>query len=75
MSNIFEPIQQRVLHNKSKVCIFNLICMKKKSGETLKSKKFTAKTNEFLCKVIAYNIMILIQEMNELGIEPDFIKE
>jgi len=33
-----------------------------------------AQENELLCKVIAYSIMILIQEMQELGIEPNFIK-
>ena len=47
--------------------------MKKKLGETLKSKNHTAQVNELLCKVIAYNIMVLIQEMKELGIEPNFI--
>lgn len=48
--------------------------MKKKLGETLKSKNHTAQVNELLCKVIAYNIMVLIQEMHELGIEPTFLK-
>lgn len=46
--------------------------MKKKLGETLKSKNRIAQENELLCKVIAYNIMVLIQEMHELGIEPNF---
>jgi hypothetical protein len=27
---------------------------------------------QLLCKVIAYNIMVLIQEMHELGIAVDF---
>ena len=47
--------------------------MKKKLGETLKSKNRIAQENELLCKVIAYNIMVLIQEMKELGIEPNFL--
>lgn len=46
--------------------------MKKKLEETLKSKNRIAQVNELLCKVIAYNIMVLIQEMHELGIEPNF---
>lgn len=46
--------------------------MKKKLGDTLKSKKHTAQINELLCKVIAYNIMVLIEEMQELGIAPNF---
>jgi hypothetical protein len=48
--------------------------MKKKLGESLKSKNRTAQINELLCKVIAYNIMVVIQEMHELGIQPDFMK-
>ncbi len=46
--------------------------IKSKFGETLKSKKFTAQKNELLCKVIAHNIVVLIHEMHELGIKPDF---
>lgn len=49
--------------------------MKKKLGETLKSKRQMAQTNELLCKVIAYNIMVLIEEMHELGIQPSFCNE
>ncbi len=46
--------------------------IKKKLGETLKSKNHTSQVNELLCKLIAYNITVLIQEMHELGIEPKF---
>jgi transposase len=46
--------------------------MKQKLGDALKSKNPTAQRNELLCKAIAYNILVLIQEMFELGIEPDF---
>jgi len=46
--------------------------IKKKFGETLKSKNPTAQMNEMLCKILAYNITVLIQEMYELGIEPKF---
>jgi len=28
--------------------------------------------NEVLCKIICHNICVVIQEMHELGIEPDF---
>lgn len=48
--------------------------IKKKLGETLKSKNRAAQINELLCKVIAYNITVLIQEMHELGIKPNFIQ-
>jgi len=46
--------------------------IKKKFGDGLKSKNRTAQINELLCKVIAYNMTVVIQEMNELGIKPDF---
>lgn len=48
--------------------------IKKKFGETLKSRKRTAQVNEMLCKIIAYNITVLISAMFELGITPDFLK-
>ena len=47
---------------------------KKKLGEKLKSKNKTAQINELLYKVIVYTIIVLIQEMHELGIEPNFNK-
>ncbi len=46
--------------------------IKKKFGENLKSKSRTAQINELLCKIVAYNITVVIQEMFELGIKPQF---
>jgi transposase len=46
--------------------------IKRKLGDTLRSKTETAQANELLCKIIAYNITVLIQEMYELGIKLDF---
>lgn len=58
-------------HNRSNVeATFSAV--KKKLGETLKSKNHVAQVNELLCKFIAYNILVLIQEMHELNIQPDF---
>lgn len=47
--------------------------IKKKLGETLKSKNRTAQVNELLCKVLAYNITVLIMEMFVSGIDPAFL--
>lgn len=47
--------------------------IKQKFGETLKSKKRVAQENELLCKILAYNITVLIHEMFESGITPDFL--
>jgi len=48
--------------------------IKRKFGDYLRSKTDTAQTNEALCKVLAHNIVVLIHEMHELGIEPIFWK-
>lgn len=47
--------------------------IKKKLGETLKSRNRVAQENELLCKVLAYNVTVLIHEMFENGIAPDFL--
>jgi transposase len=46
--------------------------MKRKFGDGLRSKTDVAMVNETLCKVLCHNIVVLIHEMYELGIEPIF---
>jgi transposase len=46
--------------------------IKKKFGETLKSKNKVAQENELLAKIIAYNLTVIIHEMYENGISPEF---
>ncbi len=46
--------------------------IKSKFNDTIRSKKKTAQTNEMLCKILCHNIVVLIHEMHELGIKPDF---
>jgi transposase len=46
--------------------------IKRKFGETIKSKNRVAQENEMLCKIVAYNITVLIHAMHELGITPNF---
>jgi hypothetical protein len=48
--------------------------IKKKLGETLKSRNPVAQTNELLAKVLAYNLTVLIHEMYEHGIVPGFVR-
>ncbi|MBN2517447.1 MAG: transposase [Candidatus Altiarchaeota archaeon] len=58
-------------HKRSNVeTVFQMV--KAKFGDKLKSKNKVAQENELLCKLIAHNICVLIQEMHELGIQPDF---
>ena len=49
-----------------------IMMVKTKLGDKLKSKNFIAQKNELLCKFIAHNIIVLIHEMHEFGINPDF---
>ncbi len=59
-------------HKRSNVeSAFNMVKMK--FGDRLKSKKQIAQINELLCKLIAHNIVVLIHEMHELGIQPNFL--
>ncbi len=46
--------------------------MKRKFGDGLRSKTDTAMVNETLCKVLCHNLVVLIHEMYELGIDPTF---
>ena len=58
-------------HQRSNVeTTFSMI--KAKFGGSLRSKNRTAQINEALCKVLAHNICVLIQSMNELDIKPEF---
>jgi len=54
-------------HRRSNVeTVFHMVKMK--FGDKLKSKNRIAQENELLCKFIAHNICVLIQEMYELGL-------
>lgn len=44
--------------------------IKRKYGETLRTKNYSAQVNEALCKVLCHNISVLIHSMFELGIDP-----
>ncbi|MBE7480561.1 MAG: transposase [Polyangiaceae bacterium] len=58
-------------HRRSNVeATFGMI--KKKFGGSLRSKKFQSQVNEVLCKFLCHNIVVLIHEMHELGIHPEF---
>jgi transposase len=49
--------------------------MKRKFGDSVRSKTDTAMTNEVLCKILCHNLVVLIHEMYELGIDPVFWKK
>lgn len=49
--------------------------IKAKFGDHIRSKTDVAMVNEALCKLLCHNIVVLIHEMIELGIEPTFWAE
>jgi transposase len=49
--------------------------VKRKFGDSVRSKTDTAMKNECLCKLLAYNITVCIAEWYALGIEPVFSRE
>ncbi|MBU4266206.1 MAG: transposase [Candidatus Altiarchaeales archaeon] len=72
--NYFQLHQEEFMehyHKRSNV-ESTFMMIKQKFGDGLKSKKFVSQKNELLCKLIAHNIVVLIHEMFELGIEPEF---
>jgi hypothetical protein len=46
--------------------------IKSKFGDSVRGKTRAAQVNEVLLNVLCHNICVVIQEMFELGIEPDF---
>jgi|SRR3990167_1444109 len=59
-------------HKRSNVEATNA-AIRRKLGDTLKSKDRTAQVNELLAKLVAYNITVVIHEMYENGVEPTFL--
>ena len=59
-------------HKRSNIETTNM-AIKMKFGDCLKNKNLVSQTNELLCKLIAYNITVLINSMYELGVEPKFL--
>ena len=49
--------------------------LKRKFGDSLRNKTDIVCKYEVLAKVLAYNIVVVIHEMHELGIEPTFEKK
>jgi transposase len=58
-------------HRRSNVeSVFSMV--KRKFGDSVRSKTDTAMKNEALCKLLAHNLCCLIAAWYELGIEPTF---
>lgn len=51
-----------------------IAAVKAKLGETLRSRDPVARMNELLCKVLAYNLTVLVHEMFEHHVVPDFLR-
>lgn len=65
--------QGRVAHYHKRGNVESTFSMiKRKFGDSLRSKTSTAQVNETLAKVLCHNVVVLIHEMYELGIAPVF---
>lgn len=63
---------QRNYHKRSNVeAVFSAI--KRKFGESIRSRQPVAQVNEIICKLIAYNLTVIVHEMFENGIDPSFV--
>ncbi|MCI4327652.1 MAG: transposase [Thermoplasmata archaeon] len=63
----------RNYHRRSNVeSVFS--ALKRKFGENIRSRTPTAQVNEVICKLIAYNLTVVVHEMFENGIAPEFVK-
>jgi transposase len=61
----------RNYHTRSNVeSVFS--ALKRKFGENVRSRTSVAQVNEVLCKLIAYNLTVVVHEMFENGIAPSF---
>jgi transposase len=49
--------------------------MKRKFGDSLRGKTDVAMINETLCKILCHNLVVLIHETHDLGIDPVFWSE
>jgi transposase len=58
-------------HKRSNIESTNMM-IKTKFRDNVRSKTEVAANNEVLCKIVCHNIVVLIHEMYELGIEPEF---
>jgi transposase len=62
----------RNYHRRSNVeSVFS--ALKQKFGENVRSRTHVAQVNEVLCKIIAYNLSVVVHEMFEHGIVPAFV--
>jgi len=48
--------------------------IKRKFGNNLRTKTIVGNTNEILCKAVCHNICVLIQEINEMGVNPELMQ-
>jgi hypothetical protein len=63
----------RSYHRRSNVeSVFS--ALKRKFGENIRSRNTVAQVNEVLCKLIAYNLTVVVHEMFESGIAPLFVR-
>lgn len=61
-----------IYHTRSNVESVNS-AIKRRFGETLRSRSVTSRTNELLCKLIAYNLTVLVQQLHFLQVAEEWL--
>lgn len=68
-----EEFMEHYLRRSNVESVFSMV--KVKFGDSVRSKTDVAMVNEVLCKLLAHNICVVIQEQCELEIEAEFWKD
>ncbi len=71
MYNLHQEEFMQHYHKRSNV-ESTMYMIKSKFGSSLKSRNRTGQVNEILAKVICHNVCVVIEEMHELGVSPQF---
>jgi len=76
MFHFFTDYQDHFMHHYHKRSNSETVfsTLKRKLGMNLRTKNPTGQDNEILMKALVYNILVLIQEMFELGISAEFME-
>jgi hypothetical protein len=62
----------RIYHRRSLVESVNS-AIKRRFGESLRSRTATSRVNELLCKLLAYNLVVLVQQLHFLHAEDEWL--
>lgn len=66
------PAFDAIYHRRSVIESVNS-AIKRRFGESLRSRTQTSRVNELLCKLVAHNLVVIVQQVHFLGAEDDWL--